>query len=109
MDGELPKFLMDVMGKYPGVWEAYQDLGAAVGGVSGLDAKTQEIVKLGIAIGVGSEGAVHSHARRCRDAGFTDEEIIHAALLSVTTMGWPQAVASLSWIDDILGKIRSGK
>ncbi len=104
---ELPGFLQDVIKKYPKVWESYKNLGAALGEVDGLDRKTQQIVKLGIAVGAGSEGAVHSHAKRCRAEGFSDEEIYHAAMLAATTIGWPRAVAALSWINDVLKGMRA--
>lgn len=109
MEKGLPKFLQDVIKKYPKVWESYQGLGAAIGETPGVDKRTQHLVKLGIAIGAGVEGGVHSHVRRCKEAGITDEEIYHTALLSVTTIGWPSAVAAVSWIDDILKAIKSGR
>jgi alkylhydroperoxidase/carboxymuconolactone decarboxylase family protein YurZ len=40
--------------------------------------------------------------RRCKKEGFTDDEIYHTAMLAVTTIGWPSAIAALSWINDIL-------
>jgi alkylhydroperoxidase/carboxymuconolactone decarboxylase family protein YurZ len=57
-------------------------------------------VKLAIAVGAGREGAVHSHVHRGLDAGLTPAELRHVALLAITTIGWPAAVAALSWIED---------
>lgn len=102
MKGELPEFFTKVMERYPQVWKKYDELGRTISSLPGLDARTQRLVKLGIAIGAGSEGAVHSHARRAREEGISAEEIYHTALLAVTTIGWPGAVATLSWIEDIL-------
>lgn len=107
---ELPGFLQNVIDKYPKIWDSFDALGNAVSELpGGIDGKSQHLVKLGIAIGAGSEGAVHSHVRRAQKAGFTNEQIYHAALLSITTIGWPAAVARLSWIDDILKEIRPKK
>lgn len=107
---ELPDFLQKVIDKYPGVWDSFDALGNAISELpGGIDRKNQHLVKLGIAIGAGSEGAVHSHVRRAKKAGFTNEQIYHAALLSITTIGWPNAVARLSWIDDELKGIRPKK
>jgi alkylhydroperoxidase/carboxymuconolactone decarboxylase family protein YurZ len=75
----------------------------------GLDERSQRLVKLGIAIGAKQEGAVHSHVHKCREAGISDEEIYHAALLGITTMGWLSAMATLSWINDILKAIKVKK
>lgn len=109
MSNELPKFLQKVIKKYPRVWASYENLGSTLSDIKGIDRRQQQLVKLGISIGAGQEGAVHSHVRRCKSAGFTDEEIYHTALLAVTTIGWPSAIATLSWIDDILKEIKRGK
>ncbi|MBI5599802.1 MAG: carboxymuconolactone decarboxylase family protein [Deltaproteobacteria bacterium] len=80
-------------------------MGRTVGGVKGIGGKNQQLVKLGISIGAGLEGAVHSHVRRSKEAGASDAEIYHAALLAITTVGWPAAIRALSWIDDVLKDI----
>ena len=102
MENELPEFLQKVVDRYPEVWKKYGDLSQAVGSVKGLDERSQKLVKLAVAIGAGRQGAVHSHARRCKRAGFSAEELYHAALLAITTIGWSGAIAALSWIDDEL-------
>lgn len=102
MSEEYPKPYSAFMEQYREVWEAYDRLGAAVHGQGPLDAKTREVAKLGIAIGIGSEGAVHSHTRKARATGATDEEIRHVALLAIPTIGFPAAMAAITWIEDIL-------
>lgn len=107
---ELPGFLQNVIKKYPKIWDSFDALGNAISELpNGIDKKSQHLIKLGIAIGAGREGAVHSHVRRAKKAGFTNEQIYHTALLSITTIGWPGAVATLSWIDDVLKEIKSKK
>src|SRR5574337_886273 len=92
---EFPEFPQNVIKKYPKIWESFDALGNAVSGLpNGIDKKSQHLIKLGIAIGAGREGAVHSHARRAKKAGFTNEQIYHTALLSITTLGWPGAIAA---------------
>jgi alkylhydroperoxidase/carboxymuconolactone decarboxylase family protein YurZ len=107
---ELPGFLQDVIKKYPKIWEKFDALGDTINELpGGIDQKSQHLVKLGIAIGAQHEGAVHSHVRRAKKAGFTNEQIYHTALLAITTLGWPGAVAALSWVDDVLNEIKSKK
>lgn len=107
---ELPGFLQDVIGKYPKIWKNFDALGNSITELpKGIDTRSQHLVKLGIAIGAGHEGAVHSHVRRAKEAGFTNEQIYHAALLAITTIGWPGAIAALSWIDDVLKEIKRKK
>jgi hypothetical protein len=34
--------------------------------------------------------------------GIDADQMRHVALLAVTTIGWPSAIARLSWIEDIV-------
>jgi alkylhydroperoxidase/carboxymuconolactone decarboxylase family protein YurZ len=61
------------------------------------------LVKLALAVGALSEGAVHSHARRALDDGISGDELKQVALLAIPTLGFPQAVKALTWIEDITG------
>jgi len=87
---------------YSEVWQAYDRLGAAVHGAGSLDEKQRALVKLGQAIGVQQEGAVHAHVRKALDVGLSTDEIRHAVLLAIPTLGFPAAMAALTWAEDIL-------
>jgi AhpD family alkylhydroperoxidase len=63
------------------------------------------LIKLGMAVASGQEGAVHSHTRRASEAGATREEIRQVALLALTTVGFPRMMAGLTWIDDVLVRV----
>jgi len=52
------------------------------------------------------EGAVHSHARRAREAGATPEQIRHVVALAAPTLGFPTTVAVSTWVDDVLASGR---
>lgn len=86
---------------YPDIWKAYSSLGEACANSGPLDDKVRRLVKLALAIGAASEGAVHSHTRRALEAGMTAEEIKQVAMLSIPTLGFPRAIAALTWIEDI--------
>ncbi|MXZ01320.1 carboxymuconolactone decarboxylase family protein, partial [Candidatus Poribacteria bacterium] len=62
------------------------------------------LVKLALAIGAKSEGAVNSHTRRALQEGITSAELQQVALLAVTSIGWSSSMAALSWIQDVLNK-----
>jgi 4-carboxymuconolactone decarboxylase len=94
--------------QYPSVVRAYEALGAATHEAGPLEPKTRELVKLGIAIGARSEGATHSHTRRALEAGATPEEIRHAVLLVITTLGFQAMMAAMTWVEDVLASKRSG-
>jgi alkylhydroperoxidase/carboxymuconolactone decarboxylase family protein YurZ len=59
-------------------------------------------LKLAFAIGASSEGAVHSHARRAVEEGISPAELKHVAILAIPTIGFPQAVKGLTWIEDVI-------
>ena len=100
--GQVPKRFLKFKESYPAVAKAYEQLGAAARGAGPLDAKTRALVGLAIAVGARHEGAVHSHTRKALEAGCRPVEIRHAVLLSVTTMGFPNMMAALSWVNDVL-------
>lgn len=100
--GKIPPRYLKFQTQYPAVFKAYKDLGQAVTSAGPLDQKTRELVRLGIVVGARHEGAVHSHTRRALEAGCTPAEIRHAVLLSVTSQGFPNMMAALSWVDDVL-------
>ncbi len=99
---ELPVSYQDFQAQQPDVWSAYDRLGAACHAAGPLDERTRQLVKLGIAIGQRAEGAVHSHTRKALDAGVTPEEIRHVVLLAIPTVGFPNSMAALTWVEDIL-------
>lgn len=88
--------------QYPEVMDALQNLGATVRKSGPLDEKTGHLIQLAAAATAKSEGSVHSHTRRAIKAGATREEIYHALILLISTIGFPQVMAAISWCRDIL-------
>ncbi len=99
---ELPKPFKEFTEKYPKVAEAYENLGSEVHAAGPLDEKTRALVKLSISIGSRMEGAVHSHTRKALEAGCSKEEIQQTVLLALPTIGLPNMMASMTWVNDIL-------
>jgi alkylhydroperoxidase/carboxymuconolactone decarboxylase family protein YurZ len=104
MKRDLPSGAARLAERHSKVWAAYEQLGEAAAQAGPLDAKTRRLVKLALAIGCSSEGAVHSHVRRAVSEGVKPDELRHVMLLAIPTLGLPAAVKALTWIDDILGK-----
>ena len=97
----LPSGAGEVAKAYPEVWNAYAALGKACAESGPIDGRTARLVKLALAIGALSEGAVHSHSRRALDEGVSKEELKQVALLAIPTLGFPQGVKALTWIEDV--------
>jgi 4-carboxymuconolactone decarboxylase len=100
----LPKNTRSFATSYKNVWNAFQELGDQCHSAGSLDDHTRRILKVGIAAAAQSEGAVHSAVRQAKDAGLSADEIRHAIVLTITTVGFPRAMAAMSWADDILKK-----
>lgn len=98
----LPKRFKIFTENYPDVADAYEALGTAVHKAGPLDEKTRALIKLAISTGARLEGAVHSHTRKALKAGVTADELRHAVMLALPTIGLPSTMAALSWVDDIL-------
>ena len=102
MTSHLPPGAKKLAETYPDIWRAYGGLGEACAEAGPLDATTRRLVKLALAVGAGSEGAVHSHARRAVEEGLPKEAAYHVAMMAITTLGLPRAVAAMTWIADVV-------
>ena len=101
MSADRPNRYNEIKKEFPEVIEAYEKLGISAS-AGPLDTKTAHLIKLAAAAGIRSEGAVHSHTRQALEAGASPGEIRHAVILLATTLGFPQMMAALSWVDDLL-------
>ncbi len=97
----LPAAAGEVAKAYPEIWRAYAALGAACAASGPVDGEALRLVKLALAIGAGSEGGVHSHCRRALEEGVSPEALKQVALLAIPTLGFPRAVAALTWVEDV--------
>src|SRR5947207_15629316 len=99
----LPSPYIRMKREHLGLVEAYEALGAACAAAGPLDAKTVALVKLGVSLGAGLEGAAHSHARKALEAGWTGEDLMHAALLCTPTIGFPAMMRGRGGVEDVVG------
>jgi len=97
----LPSGAARLAERYPKIWRAYAELGERCAEEGPLDTRTRRLVKLALAIGSGSEGAVHSHVRRALAEDVTPAELNHVMLLAIPLLGLPAAAKAMTWIDDI--------
>jgi AhpD family alkylhydroperoxidase len=97
-----PKHYRRLKKRFPEVLAAVENLGTTVRAAGPIDKKTSELIQLGVAASLGSTGSVHSHARRALQAGATEDELQHALLLLISTIGFPKVAAALAWIQDEL-------
>jgi 4-carboxymuconolactone decarboxylase len=86
--------------EFPEIEKEYDHLARKCHAGGPLNEKMRRMIKLGIAIGSESEGAIKSHARRAMAIGVSPEEIRHAVLLGLTTIGFPKMIAALNLVHE---------
>jgi len=99
-----PSFYKKIAKQFPDVISAVENLGTTLRTAGPLDEKTSHLIQLAAAAAGQSEGSVCSHTRRALQAGASSEEITHALLLLVSTIGFPQTMAAMSWAQEVLEK-----
>lgn len=100
----LPKTYENFLQDFPEVFKDYKQLGISCRNAGPLEPKTQDLIKLGIAVGTNSRGGVMSHTRKALASGASADEIRHTVLLSLTTTGFPNMIAAMGWVDEVLQK-----
>lgn len=101
---QLPKRYQQFLNDHPEVAQAYAEFGKAAGRAGPLDDKTRALIKLAISIGARMEGATRSHAHKAREAGASAEELRHVAILSAPTIGFPNMMAGLCVVNDVIAE-----
>lgn len=102
---EIPEKFRIFCEQHPGVAAAYENLAAECRKAGPLGARDQALARLGIAVGAQVEGAVRSQARKALDAGLMPDEIRHAIMLSLTTIGYPRMMAAMTWVEDLINGV----
>lgn len=97
----MPKNYQSIVRQYPHYMAALDAVGEAAAHAGPLPEKTRHLVQIGAAAAIRSEGAVHSHTRRALAVGATREEVQHAVIAATSTIGFPNVMAALSWINDV--------
>lgn len=92
-----PQRYREFIERFPDLSRAWEAINEA-GGKGPLDARTQRLVKLAVAMGAMREGAVRSGVRKALAMGIPLEEIEQLVPLAAGTLGMPSAVACWSWI-----------
>src|SRR5512146_1852653 len=107
---KIPVKFQEFTKKYAQVANAYEGLAGECRHSGPLSERDQALVKLGIAAGSHMEGSVHSQVRKALDLGLQPDEIRHAILLGLTSVGFPKMMAALTWAEDVLKEeISKGK
>jgi alkylhydroperoxidase/carboxymuconolactone decarboxylase family protein YurZ len=88
--------------RFPELIGASEELGKKAKAAGPIDEKTAHLIQMAAATAIRSHGAVHSHARRALEAGANADELYHAVLVLISTLGLPVVAAAVGWIDDVV-------
>ena len=99
---KLPDHFLRFKQLNPEINAAFEELGRRLHESGPLSERERRLVKLGIAVALNTEGAVHSAVRHAMAGGCSRDDIGHAIRLAITTVGWPRAQAAMSWAADLL-------
>jgi 4-carboxymuconolactone decarboxylase len=99
---KLPSSFKRAQAEFPAVLKGYEEFARATERSGPLSKREQRLVKLGLAFGARMEGGAHSAIRKALEAGLSPAEIKQAALLAMPTIGFPNAMACMSWVRDIV-------
>lgn len=102
MSKKIAKHYEIVKEYHPDFIDAVDKLGQVTKKAGPVSAKYAQLIQLAASIACRSEGAVHSHTKRALDEGATPEEIRHTVLILTNTLGFPNVMAGMSWVNDIL-------
>lgn len=97
MKDKLPEHFKRFVEKYPEIWESHQGLTEACADSGPLDRKMRELIKVAVSGAFNQEVAVERHAVMAVQEGASVEEVYHAILMLITSVGFPRASAALKW------------
>jgi alkylhydroperoxidase/carboxymuconolactone decarboxylase family protein YurZ len=100
--GYLPRVYRDLRAENPDVARAYDSLGDVCRRAGPLSEREQRLVKLGLAVGLSSEGAVRSHVRRGLSEGIEAADLLHAITIAIPTAGFPATAAAYQWAREVI-------
>lgn len=98
MHDALKKFKKD----FPAIYKAHENLGKKIHEQSGpLPEKTRWLMKVAISGASGHKVALETHIAKAREAGASDEEILHTLLLIIQTTGFPTFMEAFSVFNEM--------
>ena len=102
MTSTKPNQYLSVKERFPDYLDAVESLGQTLKKQGPLEEKMAHLIQLAASVAIRSEGAAHSHTRRALEAGASPDEVYHTLILLTSTIGFPNVMAGISWVDDVV-------
>jgi AhpD family alkylhydroperoxidase len=94
--GEPPKFFQETYPDYA-LKSAMEARGILEGGEAQLDAKTRQLIALGVAAQIPCAYCVYAHTKNARAAGATEGEIREAVATAATVRQWSTVLNGMAY------------
>lgn len=101
---EYPRHFLKLKEMYPQLIETHERAGELGRKAGPLQDKYTHLIQMAACVALRSEGGVHSHTRRALKLGATPQEVYHALILLISTVGFPAVSAGFSWVNDVIEK-----
>jgi AhpD family alkylhydroperoxidase len=92
----MPQLLDDFQAQFPDIWTASRQLKTACDQGGPLDAKTIELIRIGISTALEHEGGLIAHISQAKKAGARDDEIQHAIVVAAGLIGLPSTLKAFA-------------
>jgi len=103
-----PDTFREFKAKHETIWTQQEASAKAIGDSGPLDRKTRELIKIGIALGANLQTATRRHVHLALEHGATREEVEHAVLLGINTIGFPATMIGWKAATDQLAEYEGG-
>jgi alkylhydroperoxidase/carboxymuconolactone decarboxylase family protein YurZ len=84
---------------YPEIAALLAELGKSANNIGHIDSGNGRLIKLAFAIACRSEGAVQANVHKALHSGVSADAIRQVAVMAITSVGLPAAMAALQWIE----------
>jgi 4-carboxymuconolactone decarboxylase len=101
---DLPSIYQKTKNQFPGFIEAYKSLKAAAEDAGPIEKPMIHVILMAASAAMHSESEVYYHAGKALEEGVSIEEIRHATLLLATTIGFPAAMTTMKWINEMVAE-----
>lgn len=89
---DTPNTFREFKSRHQEIWSFHEASAEAIASAGPIDRKHRELVKIGIALGANLQTALRRHVHLAMENGATAEEVEHAVLLGINTIGFPATI-----------------
>lgn len=86
---DTPDTFREFKTRFQKIWLLQEQSAEAISNAGPIDRKNRELIKIGVALGANLQTALRRHVHLALENGATKEEVEHAVLMGINTIGFP--------------------